>query len=91
MEHDQKKTVPSRRCMICHDAYEPGKEGKKHVDICNDCFNVIASVWLMGLALVTMIAGLILMAGFHNPLWLLLSLVSLASLSVGVAFLRNVD
>lgn len=91
MENDQKKTVPSRRCMICHDAYEPGKEGRKHISFCNECFNVFASIWLIGLSIIMLVIGLILTAGFHNPVWLLLSLVSLISLTIGVAFFRNVD
>lgn len=91
MENDQKKTVQSKRCMICHDAYEPGKEGRKHVPVCNKCFDVIASIWILGFAGIAFIAGLILMVGFQNPLWLLLSFVGLTSLAIGVAFYRNVD
>ena len=86
MENDQKKTVQSRRCMICHDAYEPGKEGRKCVPVCNECFNVVASIWCIGLALIILVIGLILMARFHNPVCLLLLLVSLTSLAIGVAF-----
>ena len=87
MENDQKKTVQSRRCMICHDAYDPGKQGRTHISVCNECFNVVASIFLfIGLALVTFVIGLILMARFHNPVWLLLLLVSLTSLAIGVTF-----
>lgn len=91
MENHQKKTVQSKRCMICHDAYEPGKEGRKHISVCNECFNVIASIWFIGLALIILVIGLIFTAGFHHPVWLLLSFVSLTSLAIGVAFFRNVD
>ena len=91
MENDQKKSVPSRKCMICHDTYEPVKEGRKCVPVCNECFNVVASIWFIGLALITFVIGLILMACFHNPVWLLISLVSLTSLAIGVAFFRSVD
>lgn len=91
MENDQKKTVPSRRCMICHDAYEPGKEGRKCVPVCNECFNVVASIWFIGLALIMFVIGLIFMVGFHNPVCLILLLVSMTSLGIGVAFFRSVD
>ena len=91
MENYQNKTVLSRRCMICHDTYEPVKEGRKCVPVCNECFNVVASIWFIGLALIMLVIGLILTAGFHNPVWLLLSLVSLTSLAIGVAFFRSVD
>ena len=91
MENYQNKTVLSRRCMICHDTYEPVKEGRKYVPVCNECFNVVASIWFIGLALITFVIGLILMACFHNPVWLLISLVSLTSLAIGVAFFRSVD
>ena len=91
MENYQNKTVLSRRCMICHDTYEPVKEGRKYVPVCNECFNVVASIWFIGLALITFVIGLILMACFHNPVWLLISLVSLTSLAIGVALFRSVD
>ena len=91
MENDQKKTVPYRRCMICHDAYEPGKEGRKCVPVCNECFNVVASILFIGFFLIMLVIGLIFMVGFHNPVCFLLLLVSLTSLTIGLAFFGNVD
>lgn len=89
MENDQKKIVPSRRCMICHDAYEPGKEGKKNCPICNECFDRFVGIWLILIGFILFIFSLLLALKLGSLIWLLLCIPSATGVSLGFTILQN--
>lgn len=91
MENDQKKTVPSRRCMICRDSYEPKKGGKKHLPVCNDCFDKFAGIWLMFAGGALSLFSLLLAFKLGNLIWLLLCIPGVTGIALGLIILLNYE
>ena len=91
MENHQKKSIPCKRCMICRDSYELKEGGKKHLPVCNACFDKFAGIWLMLAGGALSIFSLLLTLNLGSLIWLLLYIPGVTGFALGLTILLNYE